>query len=184
MKIQDSLKIKGVFVGSSQETFPRSKACTQCMTGIWRIMTDDDSWFHECLVGKAFLQDTRETFYFTNLLYDTPSLYPHYIYSLYPHIERSAFQRENLSHYPWEWEIVIPTILYTIYCGFSQLLPLHIQILKRLIAQTLITPFLSVKWGFCATGKYWKKPFVWRMQLGWIAWSEELEKIRFRQVSW
>ena len=29
---------------------------------------------------------------------------------------------------------------------------------KRLIAQTLTTPILSVKWGFGATGKHWKKP--------------------------
>ena len=110
-------------------------------------------------------------------------LHLHYIYHHYPHIETSAFQRKNSSHNPWELEIVILTILYTILCGFPQLLPLHIQILKRLIAQTLTTLILSVKWGFSIAGKYWKKPFVWRMQSSWIAWSRELEKIRFRQVS-
>ena len=51
MKIQDSLKIKGVFVGSSQETFPRSKACTQCMTGMQRVMIDGDSWFSRVFCG-------------------------------------------------------------------------------------------------------------------------------------
>ena len=111
-------------------------------------------------------------------------LHPHYIYYHYPHIVRSAFQRKNSSHNPWELEIIIPTILYTIHCDFPQLLSLHMQILERLIAQTLTTPILSVKWGFDATGKYWKKPFVWWMQLSWIAWSRELEKTRLHQVSW
>ena len=46
----------------------------------------------------------------------------------------SAFQRENPNHNLWESEIIIPTILYTIHCGFSQLLPLHFQILDMLIA--------------------------------------------------
>ena len=114
---------------------------------------------------------------------DTLGLYPHYIYPYYPHIERNVFQRENSSHYLWEWEIVIPTILNTIYCGFPQLLPLHIQILERLIDQTLTTPMLSVKWGFGAAGKYWKKLFVWWMQSDWIAWSGELKKTRLHQVS-
>ena len=140
--------------------------------------------FHECFVGKAFPRDTRETFCFTILSYLIHQVSTHYIYLNYPHIERSSFQRENPSHYLWEWEIVIPTILYTIHCGFPQLLPLHIQILERLIAQTLTIPILSVKWGFGATGKHWKKSFVWWMQSGWIAWSGELEKTRFRQVSW
>ena len=110
----------------------------------------------------------------------TLSLPTLYIYLHYPYMLRSAFQRENSSHYPWEWKIVIPTILYKTHCGFPQLLPLHFQILKRLIAQTLTTPILSVKWGFGAARKHWKKPFVWWMQLGWIAWSKELEKTRLR----
>ena len=92
----------------------------------------------------------------------------------------SAFQRENPSHYPWEREIVISTILCTIHYGFPQLLPLYFQILERLIVQTLTTPILSVKWGFSAARKHWKKPFVWWMQSGWIVWSGELQKIRFR----
>ena len=120
---------------------------------------------------------------------DTPCLCLHYflpntIYTHITHMLRGVFfQRENSSYNPWELEIVIPVILYTIHCGFPQLLPLHIQILERLIAQTLTTPILSVKWGFGAAGKHWKKPFVWWMQLGWIAWSGELEKTRFCQVS-
>ena len=86
----------------------------------------------------------------------TLSLTTLYIPTLPTNVEE-CFQRENPSHNPWEWEIVIPTILYTIHCGFPQLLPLHFHIIERLIAQTLTTPILSVKWGFGAAGKYWKK---------------------------
>ena len=53
-------------------------------------------------------------------------LYPHYIYSHYLWIVRSAFQRENPSKYTWELEIVIPTIIYTFPCGFPLLLPLQL----------------------------------------------------------
>ena len=95
-----------------------------------------------------------------------------------------CFHRENPSHNLWELEIVIPTILYTIHCGFLQLLPLHVQILERLIDQTLTTPILNVKWGFGVARKHWKKSFVWWMQSGWITWFGELEKTRFHQVSW
>ena len=54
------------------------------------------------------------------------SIFPHYIYPHYPHIVRSAFQRENPIKYTWELEIIIPTIIYTFSYGFPLLLPLHI----------------------------------------------------------
>ena len=34
-----------VFMGSSQEAFPRSEACALHMTGMRKVMTDGDSWF-------------------------------------------------------------------------------------------------------------------------------------------
>ena len=123
-----------------------------------RVMTDGDSWFSRISHREGLPARYRQNILFCQFIISyTPSLYPHYIYPHYPHIEKSTFQRENLSHYPWEWEIVI--ILYTIHCGFLQLLPLHIQILERLIAQTLTTPILSGKWDFGAARKHWKKPF-------------------------
>ena len=113
--------------------------------------------FCECLVGKAFPWDTRETFCFANLLYLIHPV-PHYIYQHYPQMLKSHFQRENPIHNSWEWEIVILTILYTIHCGFPQLLSLHFYILERLIAKTLTTSILTTKRGFGAVGKHWKKP--------------------------
>ena len=97
-----------------------------------------------------------------------PCLHTHYLYPHYPHILRSVFQKKkNPRNYPWELEIVIPTILYAIFCGFPLLLPLHIHILERLIAQTLTTLNQSVKWGFSAAGKHWKKSSV-----GGCNWTE------------
>ena len=151
----------------------------------------EDSWqmvtagFRECLADKAFPRDTCETFYFAIFSYLIHLISTHTIYTHITHICWGVlFQRENPSHNLWELEIVIPTILYTIHCGFPQLLPLNFQILERLIAQTLTTPILSVKWGFGALRKYWKKPFVWWMQWSWIAWFEELKKTKLGEVSW
>ena len=124
----------------------------------------EESWqmviagFSKCFAGKAFPRDTRETFCFANLLYLIHQVSTHTIYTYIIHILRGVLFREKTL---WEWEIVISTILYTIHCVFPQLLPLHFQILERLVAQTLTTPILSVKWGFGAAGKYWKKSFVW-----------------------
>ena len=86
-------------------------------------------------------------------------LCPHYKYPYYPWIVRSAFQRENPSKYTWELEIVIPTIIYTFPFGIPLLLPLHLYILERFLAQTLTTSNLSVKWSFGVVRKHWKEPF-------------------------
>ena len=90
---------------------------------------------------------------------------PHYIYPHYPHIERNAFQRENPSHNPWALEIVIPIILYTILCGFPQLLCLHIQILKRLITRIVITPILECKVRFSSSTSVFSLITYWHVIL-------------------
>ena len=133
-------------------------------------------------MGKTFLRNTHETFCFAILAYLLHCLHPHYIYHNYSYIVRSAFQKENPSHNPWELEIVIPTILYTIHCGFPHLLPLHIQILEKLTAQTLTTPILSGKWGFGAVRKHWKKPFVWWIGLNCVIRKDREDKASSSQL--
>ena len=141
--------------------------------------------FCKCLAGKAFPRNTCETFYLANLsCFVLPSLYPHYIYPHYPHIVRSAFQRENPRKYTWELEIVILTIIYTFPCGLPLFLSLYIQILERLIAQTLTTPNLSVKWGFGTAGKHWKKPIIGECNRAELWDPRKLEKTRFQEASW
>ena len=129
------------------------------MTKMRRVRT---GWWQLVFVSVSRVRPSREIPMKHSVLpichiWYTLSLPTLYIPPLPIYVEE-CFQRENPSHNPWEWEIVIPTILYTIYCSFPQLLPLHFYILERLIAQILTTPILSVKWGFSAAGKYWKKP--------------------------
>ena len=75
--------------------------------------------FCKCLTGKAFLRDTHEIFCFAELSFLIHTFCTHTIYTHITHRCWEVLQRENLSHKPWELEIVIPTILYTIVCGFS-----------------------------------------------------------------
>ena len=114
--------------------------------------------FREYLAGKAFSQDTCETFYSARLYYLIHIFCTHTIYTHITHKCLGVLLRENLSHKLWELEIVIPTYLYTFACGFPQLLPLHFHIIERLISQQLTRPCQSVKWEFGAAGKHWKKP--------------------------
>lgn len=77
-----------------------------------------DCWFHKCLAGKAFPWDIHKTFYFANLSYLIHTIFTHTIYTPITHICWGVLLRENPSHNPWELEIIIPTFLYTIHCGF------------------------------------------------------------------
>ena len=161
---------------------------SMCLAHDWNVKSHDKivtAGFRKCLTGKVFPWDTSEIFCFAILSYLLHYILTHTIYTIITHICWGVFFREKTQPQNlWELEIIIPIILYMIHCGFSQLLPLHFQILERLIAQTLTTPILSVKWDFGDAGKYWKKPFVLWMQSDWIAWSKELEKTRLGEVSW
>ena len=69
--------------------------------------------------GKAFSRDTREAFCFAKL---STLIHTFCVYTIYTHIIHKCYGvllRENPSQPPWELEIVIPIILYTIAYGFS-----------------------------------------------------------------
>ena len=127
----------------------------------WNVKSHDRWWqlvFASVLWGRPSHEiPAKHSILPIFYIWYTLSLTTLYIPTLPIDVEE-CFQRENPSHNLWEWEIIIPTILYTIHCGFPQLLPLHFHIFERLIAQTLTIPILSVKWGFDAVGKHWKKP--------------------------
>ena len=54
--------------------------------------------FREYLAGKAFLRDTRETFYFANLSYLIHQVSTHTIYTLITHILRGVlFKKKTLA---------------------------------------------------------------------------------------
>ena len=114
--------------------------------------------FCECLAGRAFLRDTRETVCFAILSFLLYYILTHTIYIIITHRCWGVLLRENPSHNPWELEIVIPTFLYKIHYGFSSTPTSPFPYPWRLPVQTLTTPILSVKWGFGAVGKHWNKP--------------------------
>ena len=113
--------------------------------------------FRKYLAGKVFSRDTHETYYFAKWCYLIHTFCTHTIYTHIIHKCWGVLLRENPSLKPWELEIIIPIYLYTYACGFPQLLPLHFYTIERLIAQTLTTLFQSIKWGFSAAKKHWKK---------------------------
>ena len=120
VKTQDKLKIKGDFMSSSREDFLRSEA--MCSAHDWNAKSHD-RWWQLVFTSVSRVKPSCEILTKHSILpfchiWYTRSLLTLYIYPHYPHIERRVFQRENPSHYPWEWEIVIPTIFYTIHCGF------------------------------------------------------------------
>ena len=123
------------------------KACVEHMTRRWKVRP---AWrFSRVSRGKGLPAKYLQNILFGKVsCFVLPSLYPHY---MYPHYLRK---------YTWVLEIVIPTIIYTFPCGFTQLLPLHLYILERLITQTLTTPNLGVKWDFGVVWKHWKEPFI------------------------
>ena len=70
----------------------------------------------EYLAGKAFPQDTRETFCSARLYYLIQTFCT---YTIYTHKWEGEPLRENHSKNTWKLEIVIPTTLYTFVCGIS-----------------------------------------------------------------
>ena len=118
------LKTKWISWEDSREAIPRSKLRVEHMTRMRRVMT---VWFsrvsHRWDLPAKYL---RNILFFYFVICASPCLHPHYIYPNYPHIVRSAFQRENSNLHAWELEIIIPIIIYTFPCGFPLLLHLHL----------------------------------------------------------
>ena len=104
----------------------RSDACALHMTGMRRVKT---GWTQLFFASVSQVRpsreipvnswDTRETFYFAELSFLIHIICTYIIYTPINHICWGVILRENSTYKPWELEIVIPIILYTITCGFS-----------------------------------------------------------------
>ena len=149
-----------VFVSNSWLSIPRNDACALYMTKMQRVRIDGNSCASRVAHGIRPFRETLAKYF---VLLDCPIWYTlsiptPYITSL-PTNVKEYFWEKTLTTNLEELEIVIPTYLYTFACEFSSTpIPLHFHTIERLIAQTLTSPFQSVKWGFGATRKYWKKP--------------------------
>ena len=150
------------------------------MIGIRKVRTDGDS----CVlrVSCAFRWDTRETFYFAKLCYLIHTFCTHTIYIYVTQKSWGVLQKENSSHKSWELEIVIPTFLYTIACGFSSTptsqFPYHWEVDSPNTYHTLSE--CSMRF-WC----YWEvleeaKDGKCNMEL--VEGSGELDKTRFQEV--
>ena len=152
------LKTKAVFAGSSRVGFPWSEACALHMTGMQKVRT---GWRQLVFVSVSWVRPSCEIpvkhFVLINCHICTHTIYTHIIYTHITHRCWGVLLRENPSHYPWELEIVIPTFLYTIYCGFSST-PTSSFLYPWEADSPNTYHTLSVKWGFGAARKYWKKP--------------------------
>ena len=95
-------------------------------------------------------------------------LYQHYKNPHYPRNVRRArslykkLLREKTLAKHLRVRDCLPTILYIISLEFPLLLPFHLHILERFLAQTFISSILSVERSFGAYGKHWKKPLSGR----------------------
>ena len=146
-----------------------------CPTHDWNAKSQDKmetASFCECFVGKAFPQDTCKTFCFARLSFLIHTIYVHIIYTLITHRCWGVLQRENPSHKHWELEIVIPTILYTITCGFSSTstspFPYHWEVDSLNTYHTLSK--CQVRFWCCWEAL--EEARLWRMQSG-ILWDLE-----------
>ena len=95
---------------------------SMCPAHDWNVKSQDSLvtvGFRDCLASKAFLWDTRKTFCFAELSFLIHIICTHTLYTHITHRGWGVLLRENPSHKPWELEIVTPTILYIIHCGFS-----------------------------------------------------------------
>ena len=134
-----------------------------CIAHDWNAKSQDrwrPAMSREYLTGKAFLRDIRETFCSASLSSLIHTFCTHTIYTHITHKWKGESLRKNPSKNTWELEIVLPTIPYTFVCGISSSPTLHFHTIERFLAQTLTTPFESVKWYFGAAGKHWKKPRI------------------------
>ena len=98
--------------------------------------------FRKCFAGKAFPQDTHETFYFANLSYLIHQVSTHTIYTHITHILRRVLFREKTLATILESErLLYPQFSTQLLVDFPQLLSLYFHNIEKLIAQPLTTPF-------------------------------------------
>ena len=139
-----------------------------CPAHDWNVKSQDKmeiARFHKYLASKAFLQDTHETFNFAELSFLIHIICTYIIYTPINHIFWGVILRENSTYKPWELEIVIPIILYTITCGFSSTpispFPYHWEVDSLNTYYTLSE--CSVRFWCC--WKALEEARLWQMQL-------------------
>ena len=126
--------------------------------------------FHDYLASKAFPRDTRKTFCFAELSFLIHSILIHTIYTPITHVYRGVLLRENPNYKPWELEIVIRTILYTITCGFSSTPTSPFPYTWKVDSPNTYHTFSEYQVRFWCCWEALEEAGLWRMQLG-VLWD-------------
>ena len=119
-----------------------------CPAHDWNAKSQDRmeiAGFCECLAGKAFPQDTRETVCFVILSYLLHYILIHTIYTIITQMLRSASERKPYPQTLRVRDCYTHNSLRKLLVDFLQLLPLNFHTTERLITQTLTIPFQSVQ---------------------------------------
>ena len=146
----------------ARDCWPTKQATWKAHAGIWRVFDRLDFASHSRLRPSRKWPTKLSTWLFWLCLFTF--LYQHYKNPHYPRNVRRArslykkLLREKTLAKHLRVRDCLPTILYIISLEFPLLLSLHLHILERFLAQTLISSILSVERSFGAYGKYWKKP--------------------------
>ena len=153
-----AIEDRRVFADSSTKN--PAKWC-MCPTHDWNAKSQD-RWRQLYFASSLRVKPSCETLAKHSVLPDCAIWYPLSIPTLYiptlPTKVEECFRKKTLATNLESWRLLYPQSSTQLLVDFPQLLPLHFHIIERLIVQTLTTPFQSVKWGFGAAGKYWKKP--------------------------
>ena len=93
-----------------------------CPAHDWNAKSQD-RWRQLCFASSSRVRPSRKTLAKHSVLPDYVIWYTLSVPTLFiptlPTKVEECFREKNPSHKPWELEIVIPTIFYTIGCGFS-----------------------------------------------------------------
>ena len=113
--------------------------------------------FHESFATQAKSRVTRETLFLDDFECAFSHTFTIQTLITYEIVTKSFFKKllkeKTLAKY-LRVKDCIPIIIYTISLKFPLLLPLHLHILERFLAQTLTLPNLSVERSFGAYGKH------------------------------
>ena len=142
----------------------------------------ETTMFCEYLVGKAFPRDTRETFCFVRLYYLIYLFCTHTIYTHITHKCWGVLLRENPSQPPWELEIVILKILYTIACGFSSTTTSPFSYHWELDSPNTYHTFSECQVRFWCYWEALEEAKDGRCNMELVAGSRELNKTQFREA--
>ena len=139
---------------------PSKYATWEAHVGILKVFDRLDFTSHSLLKWSCEWLTKLSTWLFWICLFSY--LYQYYINPHYPRnckknkeFLQETFKRETPAKH-LRVRDCLPIILYIISLKFPLLLPFHLRILERFLAQTLTSPILSVERSFGAYGKHWR----------------------------